>query len=91
MELGRDLLDFRLHEITKPTLIVWGSLDRLIPLSVGQAMHAHVNTSSLLIVDGCGHLAAGECAHPVLKNTIQFLTTDPPPPPAEFTVDGLAP
>ena len=32
---GRDLLDFRLHNISQPMLIVWGAKDELIPLAVG--------------------------------------------------------
>jgi pimeloyl-ACP methyl ester carboxylesterase len=75
---GRDLLDFRLQMIHKPTLIVWGADDRLIPLSAGETMHRDMPQSVLLVVDGCGHLAPGECAKPVLQETIAFLTTNPP-------------
>jgi pimeloyl-ACP methyl ester carboxylesterase len=90
MEAGRDLLDFRLHEIEKPVLIVWGGLDYLIPVSVGEALHRGIADSSLLIVDGCGHLAPGECAKPVLKGTIDFLKAEPPPKGVETKVDGTA-
>ena len=78
MEGGKDLLDFQLHLIDKPTLIVWGSEDHLIPLGVGETMHRQIPGSSMLVVDGCGHLAPGECAGPVLKGTLKFLQTSPP-------------
>ena len=77
MESGKDLLNFRLHTIRKPTLIVWGELDRLIPLTVGKELHTRMPGSSMLIVDGCGHLAPGECSRPILKGTVEFLKAQP--------------
>ena len=77
METGKDLLDFRLQQIERPVLIVWGSEDRLIPLSVGEQMHRLIPESSMLIVQGCGHLAPGECSQPVLKGTVKFLRAYP--------------
>ncbi len=61
MQNGKDLLDFRLHGISQPMLIVWGSVDELIPLSVGERIHESVPHSVLDIVEGCGHLAPAEC------------------------------
>ncbi len=77
MESGKDLLDFKLAGIREPVLIVWGKEDRLIPLSVGEELHAGIPGSSLLVVDGCGHLAPAECMRPVRKGTLEFLTADP--------------
>ena len=77
MENGHDLLDFRLYRMQKPTLIVWGAEDQLIPVSVGEKMHRELPDSSLLVIPGCGHLAPGECAAPVLKGTIDFLKAPP--------------
>ena len=74
---GRDLVDFELQNIHVPTLIVWGREDRLIPLAVGETMHRQIGGSSLVVVDGCGHLAPAECYKPVLKATLSFLTTTP--------------
>jgi len=73
MELGHDLLDFQLYRIDKPTLIVWGAEDHLIPVAVGLEIHRDIPDSSLLVIPNCGHLAPGECAAPVLKGTIDFL------------------
>ena len=48
MTNGKDLLDFRLHGIMQPMLIVWGSQDDLIPLSVGEVIHKSVPQSVLV-------------------------------------------
>lgn len=78
MTNGRDLLDFRLHEIRQPTLIVWGSQDDLIPVSAGRKMHELIPNSTLNVVEGCGHLAPLECPRPVLDSTVDFLRAEPP-------------
>ena len=88
MEAGKDLLDFHLAEIHKPVLIVWGERDTLIPPSVGEAMHRAIDGSSLLLVEGCGHLAPGECTKPVLAGTLKFLQAHPPLAGSEATVFG---
>ncbi len=85
---GRDLLDFRLGEIRAPTLIVWGKQDTLIPLSSGETMHRDIAGSSLLVVDGCGHLAPAECTKPVLAGTLAFLHAEKAPTATESTVAG---
>jgi len=78
MTNGRDLLDFRLHDLQQPTLIVWGADDQLIPLTVGRRIHALIPNSSLSIIEGCGHLAPLECWRPVGKTTKEFLEAQPP-------------
>jgi pimeloyl-ACP methyl ester carboxylesterase len=78
MVTGRDLLDFRLHGISQPMLIVWGSKDVLIPLSAGEAIHERVPQSVLNVMDGCGHIAPSECAGQVVKSTVDFLQSEPP-------------
>ena len=45
-----------------PMLIVWGKEDHLIPVSVGETIHKAVPQSEFVVVDGCGHLAPGQCA-----------------------------
>jgi len=89
MQLGHDLLDFSLGQISRPTLIVWGGEDKLIPPSVGETMHRLIAGSSMLTIAGCGHLAPSECAKPVLQGTISFLKSDPAVTPGETTVSGL--
>lgn len=78
MVSGVDLLDFRLHGIEEPTLIVWGAEDALIPLSVGETLHANIPNSVMDVIDGCGHLAPAECSKPVTEGTLEFLKAQPP-------------
>jgi pimeloyl-ACP methyl ester carboxylesterase len=85
---GRDLLDFRLSRIKQPTLIVWGSEDVLIPLNVGESMHHLIPGSSMTVIDGCGHLAPGQCWHSALTTTVQFLKAEPAMKGVEHTLPG---
>lgn len=80
MLTGKALLDGKLGALKMPMLIVWGKEDHLIPVSVGEQIHHDVPQSELEIFDGCGHLAAGECAAqigPVVKG---FLDESAPIP-----------
>ena len=78
MTSGRDLLDFRLHDIGRPTLVVWGAEDELIPLAVGKKIHEGIPNSSLVVVDGCGHLAPLQCSEAVAEATEKFLRAPQP-------------
>ena len=88
MESGRDLMDFKLGEIHQPTLVVWGKLDQLIPLAAGEEMHRKIAGSSMLIVDGCGHLTPGECWRQMLRGVVDFLAAQHPLVDIEKTVAG---
>ncbi len=76
---GRDLLDFKLQGISRPTLVVWGSRDDLIPLAAGERIHRGIPDSSIDVLEGCGHLAPAECWRPVLQGTVDFLRAEPVP------------
>jgi pimeloyl-ACP methyl ester carboxylesterase len=78
MMAGRDLLDFRLQEIDRPTLVIWGSHDDLIPLESGDRIHERIPNSSMAVIEGCGHMAPAECWRPVLQATVEFLRAQPP-------------
>jgi pimeloyl-ACP methyl ester carboxylesterase len=58
----KDLLDGQLGVLRMPVLIVWGRQDHLIPYTVGEHMHHDIPQSEFEVFDGCGHLAAGQCA-----------------------------
>lgn len=58
----KDLLDGQLGALKMPVLIVWGKQDHLIPFTVGEQMHHEIPQSEIQIFDGCGHLAAAQCA-----------------------------
>ncbi|WP_433983506.1 alpha/beta fold hydrolase [Tunturiibacter empetritectus] len=51
---GRDLLDFRLHDISQPMLIVWGAQDELIPLASGEAIHRGCRSLCWMLSRGAG-------------------------------------
>jgi pimeloyl-ACP methyl ester carboxylesterase len=91
MTNGHDLLDFRLHDLKQPTLVVWGSHDDLIPLATGKRIHDLIPNSSLLVIDGCGHLAPAECWRPVVKGTVDFLKAEQPAIGAETNVSATEP
>ncbi len=82
---GDDLLDGKLAALHMPTLLIWGRMDYITPLSEGVALHQQIPQSSLEIYDGCGHLAPGQCAHRVTPRFIQFLNGNGPAP--QQTVD----
>lgn len=62
MLTGADLLDGKLGALRMPMLIVWGKQDHIIPVSAGAAIHDAVPQSEFVVVDGCGHLAPGQCS-----------------------------
>ena len=74
---GVDLLDNRLSALGKPTLIVWGAQDELIPVSAGEAIHREIPGSVLALEPGCGHLAPAQCTAPILAATVRFLRAQP--------------
>lgn len=44
-----------LSKITAETLIIWGEVDRAVPVSDGQLMYRKIENSRLEIIDGVGH------------------------------------
>lgn len=77
MTSGRDLMEFRLHEIQAPTAVMWGMNDRLIPPSAGRKIAQGIPYAVFVPIDrpagGCGHLAPAECEAQVLPPTVKFL------------------
>jgi pimeloyl-ACP methyl ester carboxylesterase len=45
-----------LSDLTMPTLIIWGSRDRLVPLEDATLLARGIPNSRLVIMRGCGHL-----------------------------------
>jgi pimeloyl-ACP methyl ester carboxylesterase len=52
---GADLRDI-LPLVDVPTLLIWGSADKRSPVPVGEALHAGVEDSRLVVLDGPGHV-----------------------------------
>jgi pimeloyl-ACP methyl ester carboxylesterase len=68
----RDATDPVLPSLKMPVLIVWGSIDRLTPLEMGEITHRLIPGSQLLITQ-CGHLAPIECAPEIGPRVVMFL------------------
>ncbi len=73
MLTGVDLEDGRLEQLHMPVLIVWGSDDRIIPLSVGERMHEEIPQSEMDVFEGCGHLGPVQCAGRIGPRMVGFL------------------
>ena len=50
----------RITTIRQPTLLIWGSLDRLVPVSVGEEFARLIPGSQLVVLDGLGHVPQEE-------------------------------
>jgi pimeloyl-ACP methyl ester carboxylesterase len=73
MLTGKDATDKLLPQLQMPVLIVWGSEDKITPLSLGEAMHQLVPHSQFDVIPGCGHLAPEQCAPQIAPQVINFL------------------
>ena len=62
MVRGEDVLDGRVGAIHKPTLILWGRDDKIIPLNFAERLHKEIAGSRLEIIDNCGHMPHVECS-----------------------------
>lgn len=63
----------RLHEISAPTLIVWGRDDRFVPMDVGLRLLAGIPNSQLHVFARCGHWAQWEHADVFNEMVLNFL------------------
>jgi pimeloyl-ACP methyl ester carboxylesterase len=72
MLTGSDATDSILPQLKMPVLIVWGSEDRIFPVSQAEKMHRLVPQSELDIVPGCGHLAPKECTAQIGPAVVAF-------------------
>jgi pimeloyl-ACP methyl ester carboxylesterase len=60
--------------INVPTLILWGLNDRVIPLEIGEMLHAAIPGSRLETIDECGHVPQEEKPAETIAHVSQFLT-----------------
>jgi pimeloyl-ACP methyl ester carboxylesterase len=55
-----DRIERDAHLITKPTLLIWGEEDTVIPLKNGERMHNSIKNSRLVVLKNCGHVPPEE-------------------------------
>ena len=72
MLTAQDVVDNVLPQLKMPVLLVWGSLDRVTPLSDGDIMHRLIPQSQLDVFAGCGHMAPSECSAEVGPKVVAF-------------------
>jgi pimeloyl-ACP methyl ester carboxylesterase len=63
----------QLTELDTPTLILWGSLDRQLPLRHADEWHRLLRNSTLALIDGAGHMPMLEHPAEVNAHVRQFL------------------
>jgi len=68
-----DFLNNRLGEIKKPTLIIWGKQDGLLPVSDAYIFNKGIANSELVVFDECGHVPQFEKWQDFNKKVLEFL------------------
>ena len=53
---GEDFLDDTVKTLKRPTLIIWGRQDGLVPLAEGEHFNKDIAGSKLVVFDQCGHM-----------------------------------
>jgi len=71
-----DLAPARIATLHLPTLILWGTLDRLTPLAAAQRFQHDIAGSRLVVLPGLGHLPQEEDAAQSLAPVRAFLGLD---------------
>jgi pimeloyl-ACP methyl ester carboxylesterase len=67
-----------LRQIHLPTLIIWGSRDRLVPIEHGAFMAKHIACARFAVVRGAGHLPFYEQPQLCNRLVLSFLREDEP-------------
>ena len=63
-----------LEKINCPTLCIFGDLDKMVPLEVGNKMASMIKNSEKKIINNCGHMIIFEKAFEMRKAVKEFLT-----------------
>jgi pimeloyl-ACP methyl ester carboxylesterase len=70
----RHNLGDKLHQVTVPTLLVWGKQDQITPAFVGEKFHELIENSKLIFIEQCGHAPMMEHAEEFNRHLEDFLT-----------------
>ncbi len=63
----------RLRKITAPTLVVWGSLDPVIPVKFAEAFHSAIGDCSFYRMEGSGHTPFVDSPEKFSRAVLSFL------------------
>jgi pimeloyl-ACP methyl ester carboxylesterase len=72
MLTARDVIDNLLPQLRMPVLIVWGPLDRIVPLDQAETIHRLVPQSQLDVIAGCGHMVPLQCSATAGPRVVAF-------------------
>lgn len=72
---GEDFLDDTVKTIKRPTLIIWGRHDGLVPVSDGERFNRDIAGSKLVVFDECAHVPNFEKPADFNAAVIAFLTS----------------
>lgn len=64
----------RYGSLDVPTLLIWCREDPIVPLHVGESLHAAIPDSRLVVVDQCGHFPHEERPEQVVPLIVRFLS-----------------
>ncbi|HKX12728.1 MAG TPA: alpha/beta hydrolase [bacterium] len=71
------LLDDRVGEIRKPTLVIHGRQDRVIPVAVGERLHQLIPGSQMVILEESGHAPVWDQPAKLQSAILDFLAAKP--------------
>ena len=69
--IGRDA-----HLIKQPTLLLWGEIDRDVPVANGEKLNREIAGSRLIVFRNCGHLPQEEFPRDFTAVVSRFLSTE---------------
>jgi pimeloyl-ACP methyl ester carboxylesterase/AcrR family transcriptional regulator len=78
-----DALQGRLERIEKPTLVMWGERDRVIPASIGRDMVSHLQLGAFVLFNDAGHALPEELPAEFNRTLLAFLANGLPTPPSD--------
>lgn len=67
-----------IRTLTQPTLVMWGTEDRLIPVELAERFHRDLPRSELVIYEGIGHVPMEEIPERSARDVAAFLRDYPP-------------
>lgn len=75
---GEDFLDDIVKTIKRPTLLIWGRQDGLVPLAAAEHFNKDIPGSKLIVIDQCGHVPNFEKPAEFNAAVLKFLTEGAP-------------